>query len=129
MAAVSLSPSDLTPFAPNLDEVKAQAMIDDAIALAARVAPCILDEDFPHGAAAKAVLRGAILRWIQSSETGPTLTAGPYQLRQDGGDSDAVKLAQLRARRSLFWPSEINDLQDLCRSSSPDAVSVTQIGL
>lgn len=128
MAAVSLSPSDLAPFAPNLESAKAEAMIADAMALAARVAPCILDPEFQFEAAAKAIIRGALLRWVEASENGPTLTAGPYQLRPNDGAGELVKLAQLRARRALFWPSEINELQDLCASKA-DAVSVTQLGL
>ncbi len=38
-----ISPSDLAPFA-EIDDSKAQAMIDDALALATRIAPCITAE-------------------------------------------------------------------------------------
>lgn len=127
--AVTLELNDLTPFVPDLSPNKAEAMIDDALALAARVAPCITEDDFQFEAAAKAIIRGAILRWVEASTSGPTMTAGPYQLRPNDGTGELVKLAQMRARRSLFWPSEINELQDLCRIASPDAISMTQPGL
>lgn len=103
--AVEITHADLVPFAPSLDEAKAQAMIDDAIALAARIAPCILDDDFPHEGAAKAILRGAILRWHESgSGLYVQQQAGPYQITTDNRQT----------RKSMFWPSEINELQALC---------------
>jgi hypothetical protein len=105
VAAVSLSPIDLDPFA-EIDPVKAQAMIDDALALAARVAPCLTDAEFAYEDAAKAILRGAILRWHDAG-TGAVQqqTAGPFGMQVD----------TRQQRRGMFWPSEINQLQDLCR--------------
>lgn len=105
MAAVSLTPADLTPFA-TIDAAKAQAMIDDALALAARVAPCILTDTFAYDAAAKAILRGAILRWNEAG-TGAlqSQTAGPFGMQVD----------TRQQRRGMFWPSEIAELQELCR--------------
>lgn len=103
--AVELTIDDLIPFAPNLDEDKAAAMITDALALAARVAPCILDADFEYGAAAKAILRGAILRWNDSGNGAYVQqTAGPISVVTDNR----------QGRKSMFWPSEIIDLQALC---------------
>ena len=108
MAAVSLEPSDLTPFA-TIDSVKAQAMIDDALALAARVAPCILTEDFEYATAAKAILRGAILRWNDSGSGAlQAQTAGPF----------GQTLDTRQVRKGMFWPSEIEQLQELCGLSS-----------
>ena len=78
MAAVTVVPADLAPFA-DIDPVKAQAMIDDALALAAVTAPCILSSDFEHAAAAKAIIRGAILRWNDSGSGAlSTVTTGPF---------------------------------------------------
>lgn len=110
MAAVTLVPADLTPYA-TIDETKANAMIDDALALAAVVAPCINDDDFAYADAAKAVLRGAILRWNDSG-TGALAQqgAGPFQTTYDTRQS----------RRSLFYPSEISQLQDLCKESGTE---------
>lgn len=107
MAAVTLEPSDLTPFA-SIDPVKAQAMIDDALAVAAIYAPCILADDFAFEAAAKAILRGAILRWHEAgSGATVTQTAGPF------GQTIDTK----QQRRSMFWPSEIDQLRDLCQGN------------
>jgi hypothetical protein len=108
MPAVAIVPADLEPFAPGIDPVKAQAMIDDALAMAARVAPCILTDAFEHGAAAKAVLRAAILRWNEAG-TGAVQqqTTGPFSMSLD----------TRTPRRSLFWPSELDSLRELCKTS------------
>lgn len=107
MTAVFITTSDLAPFA-TIDAVKAQAMIDDAMAIAARVAPCILEVTFAYEAAAKAILRGAVLRWNEAG-TGATSTqyAGPF------GQTIDTK----QQRRGMFWPSEIEQLQELCRGT------------
>lgn len=104
MAAVSFTSSDLEPFA-DIDPLKAQAMIDDAVAMAALVAPCINSTDFAYPDAAKAILRGAVLRWHESG-TGAVQTtqAGPYSQTLDTS----------KIRRGMFWPSEIEQLQKLC---------------
>jgi hypothetical protein len=102
--AVELTPDDLAPFA-SIEEEKAQAMIDDALALAARVAPCILDDDFEFEDAGRAIIRGAILRWNdQGSGAVPHLQAGPYLMQPQTN----------QPRRSLFFPSEITELAALC---------------
>lgn len=109
MAAVSVLVGDLTPFAPDIDAEKAQAMIDDALALAARVAPCITSADFAYPEAARAIIRGAVLRWNESG-TGAmqSQTAGPF----------GVQVDTRQPRRGMFWPSEIQDLASLCANSA-----------
>lgn len=124
MPAVQLSLEDLAPFA-DIDPVKAQAMIEDAVALAARVAPCITTEGFEYPAAARAVLRAAVLRWHEagsgalsqrSETTGPFGRAESYDTRQQ--------------RRGMFWPSEIEQLQGLCRShESLGAFTIDTVGV
>lgn len=109
MPAVNVTVADLTPFSPNIDPAKAEAMIADALALAAEVAPCILEDDFTKSAAAKAILRGAILRWDDAG-------AGAIVSQTIGPWSETVDTSKVR--RSMFWPSEIVDLQKLCRASS-----------
>lgn len=109
MPAVNVTVADLTPFSPNIDPAKAEAMIADALALAAEVAPCILEDDFTKAAAAKAILRGAILRWDDAG-------AGAIVSQTIGPWSETVDTSKVR--RSMFWPSEIVDLQKLCRVSS-----------
>lgn len=112
MPAVSITPADLAPFA-EIPVDKAQAMIVDALAMAKLVAPCITDNDFAHADAAKAVIRGAILRWDESGAGGRTQvtdTVGPF------AHSEAY---QQPSRRALFWPSEIDQLKKLC--SDPES--------
>lgn len=104
-----LEPADLAPFA-KIDEAKAQAMIDDAYARAARVAPCLTDPDFlnvsENVAAVRSVLRAAVLR-RNDSGTGTVQyqVGGPY----------AVTTDTKQPHRSLLWPSEIEELQGICR--------------
>jgi hypothetical protein len=105
VAAVSLVPEDLTPFA-DIPEAKALAMIQDALALAARVAPCILEDAFLYDAAARAILRGAVLRWHD---------AGTGALQQQSVDDYSQTVDTRQQRRGMFWPSEIQQLQDLCK--------------
>jgi hypothetical protein len=112
VAAVGLTPFDLDPFA-DIPEVKALAMIEDALALAARVAPCIVDPAFAHEAAARAILRGAILRWHE---------AGSGALQSEGIGAYNYTVDNRQVRRGMFWPSEIEQLQELCSTSGPSGV-------
>jgi hypothetical protein len=122
VAATTLSPEDLEPFA-DIPPAKAQAMIEDALALAATVAPCITTDAFPHDAAARAILRRAILRWHDSGSGAITQESiGPYNYSTDTRDA--------RSNRSgLFWPTEIEQLQDLCRGddSGKSAFAVDRV--
>lgn len=119
MAAVQIATTDLTPFA-EIDEAKAQAMIDDALALAARVAPCILTAEFVYEDAAKAILRAAILRW---NDSGSGAFAGDSVNLGSLGRSQTFDTRQ--TRKSMFWPSEISELQALCKGEeSSGAFSV-----
>ncbi|GAA2071684.1 hypothetical protein [Williamsia deligens] len=114
MPAVTLEPSDLTPFA-DIAEAKAKEMIADAMGLAELVAPCITKESFAYAAAAKAVLRGAILRWNDAgSGAVTTKLAGPYQQVIDSNTR----------RNNLFWPSEIEQLQEMCREATDGIFAV-----
>jgi hypothetical protein len=108
MPAVTISPDDLTPFA-DIAEAKASAMIADALGMATLIAPCITDESFAFPDAARAVIRGAILRWNDAgSGAVTTKQAGPYQQVIDANTR----------RNNLYWPSEITQLQTMCRTSS-----------
>lgn len=103
-----LTTADLAEFA-TISDAKAQAMIDDASAIALLAAPCLADEDAltdTQVAAIKAVLRGAILRWHESgSGAVQSQTAGPFSQTIDNRQQ----------RRGMFWPSEIEQLQDICK--------------
>lgn len=117
-------PDDLDPFA-NIPDDKAQAMIDDGLALAARVAPCILTDQLSDAdrAAVKAILRNAILRW---NEAGTGALSG---LQQSAGSFQVSQTLDSRSpRRTLLWPSEISDLQDICKgTSSSNAFSINTV--
>ena len=117
MAAVTLTPTDLEPFA-DIPQAKATAMIEDAMALAARVAPCITEDTFTHEAAAKAILRGAVLRWHEAG-------TGALQARTVGSVSEQMDTRQ--TRRGMFWPSEITELERLCADSSNDAFAIDTV--
>lgn len=108
MTPVAIEPSDLEAFAV-IDEIKATAMIADAMGMAKMIAPCIVSPTFEHPDAAKAVIRGAILRWNEAG-TGAITTkqAGPYQQVIDSNTR----------RNNLFWPSEISQLEAMCRAGS-----------
>lgn len=107
-----LTPEDLTPFA-EIDGAKADAMIADAEALALTVAPCLGDAEVTlsdaQAAAVKAILRGSVLRWNDSG-------SGAFQAQTTGPFS--VQLDTRQQRRSLFWPSEIESLQEICSAIS-----------
>lgn len=103
-----LVPSDLEAFVDDLGPVKAAAMVADATAMAALVAPCISDADFPHVAAARAILRGAVVRWVEAGSGAlQSTTTGPFGATVD----------TRQARRGMFFPSEIEQLQSLCAQS------------
>lgn len=107
MAAVEISIDDLTAFAPDIDRALAQEMIVDALAMASApwVAPCVTETDFEYPAQAKAIIRGAILRWNDAGSGAVTqLSAGSFQQTIDNRTE----------RKRMFWPSEITDLQRLC---------------
>ena len=114
-----LTKADLTPFATIPDD-KADAMIADAEAMAVMVAPCLGASDFAQDAnkraAVKAILRGAILRWHDSGSGAVVQqTAGPFSQTVD----------QSKVRKGMFWPSEIEQLQNLCKvATSGGAFSI-----
>lgn len=113
MAAVSLTPSDLAPFTADnpIPAEKAAVMIEDALAQAWLVAPCLVADDLDDrkAAAAKSIIRGAILRWHDSG-------TGAVTSQQALGFQQTLDTRQ--PRRSLFWPSEIEQLEKLCRTET-----------
>ena len=108
-----ITPEDLAPFA-TIEATKAAAMIADAEAMAASVAPCLADASAVLESAqlnvVRAILRRAVLRWNEVGTGAVTQqSAGPFQQSLDTTRS---------APKSLFWPSEIADLQAVCRDSN-----------
>lgn len=112
---VILTPDDLAPFA-DIPPAKAAAMIEDATATALRIAPCLADAaDAAVLGMAKAVLRAAVLRWNE---------AGTGEVTQQTSGPFTTAFVQ-QTRKSLFWPSEIEQLQDLCRDAgASDAFAI-----
>lgn len=114
-----LTASDLEPFA-DIESSKADAMIEDATAMAVRVAPCIAIPAEDEGAlseadqaAVKAIVRNAILRW---NDAGTGSLAG---LQQAAGSFQVSQTLDTRSpRRGLLWPTEIADLQAICSDGS-----------
>lgn len=105
---VTITPADLAPYA-TIAEDKAQSMITGALARAALKAPCIAKADFQHTEAAKAVIIEAILRWNDAGTGAVTQNvAGPFQQTVD----TTVR------RRGLFTPSEIEELEEMCRETN-----------
>jgi hypothetical protein len=101
-----IAPADLANFT-TIPAAKAAAMIEDALGMAAVVAPCITADGFAHRRAAKAILRGAILRWNEAGNgAATTKTAGIYGQTVD----------TRHPRKGMFFPSEIEQLQKLCRA-------------
>ena len=118
MAAVHIEPADLAPFA-DIDPAKASALIDDAVATAVMIAPCIIADDFSHEAAAKAILRGAILR---RNEAG----SGALTQRQAGPFGETIDTRQ--GWRGWFTSAEADQLRKLCSSGSAGAFSIDTVG-
>lgn len=118
-----ITPEDLAPFA-DIDPAKAAGMIEDAEAMAVLTAPCISDllvvppDETPAElalreaklAAIKAILRGAILRWEDAGSG--AVTAENHQV----GPFGVQNTYSPAARKSMFWPSELEQLQGICSS-------------
>lgn len=99
------------------DDVAAHAMVstwvDGANARASRVAPCLAADDpgptSDQLAEAKLVLIGAVIRWSQAgSGAFKSQTAGPFGVTMDTRQRVGFNL----------WPSEITQLQDICKSGA-----------
>lgn len=91
----------------------ASVWVDGANARASRVAPCLAATDpVPTDdqiAEAKLVLIGAVTRWSQAgSGAVQSQNAGPFGVTIDTRQRTGFNL----------WPSEINQLQDICKNGS-----------
>lgn len=105
-----LTPADLKNFA-TIAEAKAKDMIDDAVGTAFIHAPCILADDFAPAKrkAAKAIVRGAILRWNE---------AGTGAIKTQSSLSYAQTVDDRQPRKVMFFPSELDALRRLCRDDN-----------
>lgn len=119
---LTIDTQEVLAFNPDLDTNVVNILIRDGLAMARRVAPCIDDEGFEHADAATAIIRGAVLRWAESGSGGVTSesnTAGPFAFQQSFDNR--------QTRRSLFFPSEIRELEALCQSGNGKAFAVDTI--
>jgi hypothetical protein len=101
-------------------------MLAGANAKVVRVAPCLVDPVTPPSAEqlneARLVLVGAIKRWVEAG-------AGSFQSETVGPFGHTIDTRQ-RVGFNL-WPSEINQLQDICATgttTSSGAFSITPYG-
>ncbi|WP_298442830.1 hypothetical protein [Gordonia sp. (in: high G+C Gram-positive bacteria)] len=104
-------------------DVAANPMVETWIAgvnaRALRVAPCLTaDPTDDQLAEAKLVLIGAIMRWSQAG-------AGALQSQGAGPYTSTFDTRQ-RTGHNL-WPSEITQLQDICKVSGPCAFAVDTV--
>lgn len=116
-----ITPADLAPFA-EIEPTKANAMIEDAMADASRVAPCINDADLSAVKVSqfKSVLRGAVLRWNEAG-------TGALQSQQAGPFGQTLDTRQ--TRRGMFWPAELESLRNICKGAPTGAYSVDTVGV
>ena len=112
-----LTPDDLSAFTETaISETKALTMIEDATALATLAAPCLAveaDLTATQTAQVRAVLRGAILRWVDAG-------SGALQSQQAGPFGQTLDTRQ--PRKGMFWPSEIQQLQNICGGSDSTGI-------
>lgn len=91
----------------------ADMWVDGANARASRVAPCLASTDpaptDDQLAEARLVLIGAVTRWSQAGAGAfQSQTAGPFGVTLDTRQRVGFNL----------WPSEINQLQDICKTGA-----------
>lgn len=115
--AIELLVDELQVFEPDIDPAKANQWIIDALAWAYRAAPCLrdADPDSEEVIAAKAVIRAAILRWNEVG-TGAVTQVSTLDFSQTVDNRNP--------RKSLFWPSEIKQLRELCGSGAGKAFMI-----
>lgn len=107
------------------DDIAQSAMVDTwvagANARAVRVAPCLADSPTADQLAeAKLILVGAIIRWSQAG-------AGALQSQSAGPFSQTFDTRQ-RGTGFNLWPSEIGQLQDICKTTGQRAYGVDTVG-
>lgn len=88
------------------------AMVDGANAKAYRVAPCLAVDPSPAQLSeARLILLGAVKRWAEAgSGAVQQQSAGPFSMMTDTRQRGGYNL----------WPSEITDLQGICRSDDDE---------
>lgn len=113
MADPVIVPDDLRAVLPGQSDEALQDWIDDALALAEQIAPCISKPEFSHGAALKALLRAAI-RYNAGGGGGAVtqVSAGPWQKSVDTRNTTSG---------ILFSPAQEKKLRAMCRPRISEA--------
>lgn len=115
-----IDPDDIpAELAAKVSETVLAMMIDGASAAAYRAAPCL--KESPTGeqlAEARLIVFSAVERWLRdgSGAVGTTQTAGPF--------STTTTPASPRSSGYRLWPSEISDLQAVCRGGGLTSVEL-----
>ncbi len=115
MALVPLIDPDevSSDLAGKVSEAKLAMMISGASAAAYRAAPCLTDTPTDEQLAeARLVVLSAVERWLTdgSGMSGRTQNAGPF--------GETTTPPPQRSSGYRLWPSEIANLQAICRSGS-----------
>lgn len=98
--------------------------VDGANAQAARVAPCLATAADPAAtedqlAEARMILVGAVGRWAAAGAGAfSQITTGPFGVTTDNRQRGGYRL----------WPSEIEQLQDICGGTSAGIFSIDTVG-
>jgi hypothetical protein len=116
VTAVALTSADLVPFGV-IETAKAQAMIDDVLAIAARVAPYAFEDNFEYPEAAKAILRGAVLRRNDAGSGGIV-----QRQRTDGPFTRSETVDQKRT--DILTEEERDALKELHTGEAKSAFSI-----
>lgn len=96
--AIIITPEELATYGLDISDEAADLYIKDAVAMAVTLAPGLKSADQETQDAAAGVIRGAIVRWVESGGGGlssQSHTAGPYTVQES-----------YRSRTSMFYPSE-----------------------
>ncbi|MDN5725163.1 MAG: hypothetical protein L0G99_04415 [Propionibacteriales bacterium] len=89
-----------------IETARAEALIADAEALAVLVAPCLESDDFPHTAAAKAILRQAVLRRDDAGSGAlQSQSVGPWSQTLDTRASSKILTADDERRLKALCPA------------------------
>jgi len=102
---------------PDTPDEELQILIEDAEALAALYAPCITSPTFKQTAAAKAIIRKAVIYDVKAQEEGNNIakeSTGPY----------SVDYATPTRSGALFSKAQIEALKALCPAVSSGMASI-----
>lgn len=110
-----ITPEDITVMVPDVTPEKAAALLADVVALAGLTAPCILRPEFTATAAAKAVIRGAVVRRA-------SILSGAVRTQTSGRHSVTEDNRATGSDRDVFTDAELESLAALCEQPASGKV-------